>query len=244
MIKALFLDLDETLCDTTGANNKALAIMAQHFSTLFGPNIDGAALAQQYILGIYRELDAKQQQRIAAGRNEEEFRHNLIRLLLSDAGITSASDSDIQSVQQSFDDNRTKHFDFFPGIKELLVTLRTQFTLVVITNGPEFSQVAKVERVQLKNYVDHIIIGGQEPEQKPAVSIFKKALHLAQCNKRQAIHFGDSLAADIQGANNAGIRSVWIRHNQVANAAITPNDIIEHPEDIPEFIKQHIQAAL
>ena len=101
-----------------------------------------------------------------------------------------------------------------PLFLRLLAEARKLFTLVVITNGPEFSQVPKVERVNLAEHVDHIIIGGQEPEEKPAPSIFYKALKLANCEAHEAVHVGDSLATGISGAHNSGITSVWIQHQQ------------------------------
>lgn len=245
MVKALFLDLDETLCDTTGANNKALSVMASTFGELFGNSINAKELANQYRKGIYREFTAAQKEEFLPIENEESFRHQLIASILKEANIHNVTKEHVSTLQNAFDESRTRFFDFFPGIAELLTELRTQFTLVVITNGPEFSQATKVERVNLQGYVDHIIIGGQEPEQKPAISIFEKALKLSHCNKHEAIHFGDSLSADIKGANNAGIRSVWIRHEQEnQHKDIVPDFVIEHPNDIPAFIKQNIQSSL
>lgn len=92
--------------------------------------------------------------------------------------MNNICDETAQSLQDKFDTVRLKAFDFYPSIVEFLAEARKLFTLVVITNGPEFSQRPKVERVNLAEHVDHIIIGGQEPEDKPAPSIFNKALKL------------------------------------------------------------------
>ena len=123
---------------------------------------------------------------------------------------------------------------------EFLAEARQLFTLVVITNGPAFSQVPKVEAVKLADHVDHIIIGGQEPEQKPARSIFDKALKLAGCEAHEAIHVGDSLAADIAGAHNSNITSVWIQHQQPLDAelGIDPHHTVIHPAEIPALIRR------
>ncbi|NRB40525.1 MAG: HAD-IA family hydrolase [Pseudomonadales bacterium] len=242
MLKTLLLDLDETLCDTTGANNKALRMMAEKFCQLF-PALseeEGTAFSQRYLKGIYRELNESYQQKLLPVTNEEQFRLSLISLILDDMSITDIPEGAESVLQQCFDDARTAFFDFFPGIETWLASLREHFTLGVITNGPEFSQRVKVERVNLKNRVDFFLIGGLEPEQKPAKSIFEKALRLANCEKHQALHIGDSLAADIQGANNAGIDSVWISHGQELpdNSSAQPTHIIETPFQLPELIKQ------
>ena len=170
MLTTLLLDLDETLCDTTGANNKALALMAEKFEELFSainPTAQqGDDFAQAYISGIYRELSPRYEALLLPVRNEEQFRLQLIGLILADMGISSIPDGAASALQQCFDDARTHFFDFFPGIDEWLDQLREHFTVGVITNGPEFSQVVKVDRVNLRERVDFVLIGGQEPEQK------------------------------------------------------------------------------
>lgn len=238
MLKALFLDLDETLCDTTGANNQALALLADKCEALLGDCVDAKAFAQAYIKGIYRDLNARYQALLLPVINEETFRLQLIELILSDMGLKSIPSGTALLLQQTFDNARTEKFDFFEGIDVWLDKLRNQFTLVVITNGPEFSQVVKVDRVKLREKVDHVIIGGQEPEQKPAVSIFDKALALAGCEKHEVIHVGDSLEADIQGANNAGVDSVWISHGQElpVDHPAKPGHIITSPFELPALI--------
>lgn len=233
MLKAVFLDLDETLCDTTGANQQALKKMAE-LAVSLDARIDATAFADAYLAGIYRNYPSSYKDKVEPIGDEGEFRLKLIKLILSDLGVTGLSDEQVVSLQQCFDTSRELAFDFFPGIKAWLQRLRQHLTLVVITNGPEFSQVAKVNAVNLEKYVDHIIIGGQEPEQKPAKSIFDKAMALANCSADECIHIGDSLSADIQGAENAGIHSIWVRGEQdpVAAADYNPSDVIHSPLEL------------
>lgn len=238
MLKAIFLDLDETLCDTTGANRQALVHMATTVHKQLCGQVDAQQFTTAYLKGIYRELDERYSRLLLPVTDEGAFRLALIRLILQDMGITEPQEADIRALQESFDTARTECFAFFPGIRELLAELRQRFTLVVITNGPEFSQLAKIDAVKLHDHVDHIIIGGQEPAEKPASSIFAKALTLAQCRNDEVIHIGDSLKADVAGANNSGIVSVWISHgNDLDPAAnIIPDHIIENPFQIRDLV--------
>ncbi|ARN72762.1 HAD family hydrolase [Oceanicoccus sagamiensis] len=242
MLKALFLDMDETLCDTVAANQQAQQKMAQQIAALYPSLVNTPAIAERYVTGMYREWSSEQYQRympIIEQQGEGAFRVQLVIDLLSQQGAQAVSESTAQQLQQQFDQDRIEAFDFYPGITDFLAEARKLFTLVVITNGPEFSQIPKVERIQLKDHVDHIIIGGQEPEQKPARSIFDKALALAQCEPHEAIHVGDSLASDIAGAHNSGITSVWIQHQQPLDAelGINPHHTVMHPSEIPALIK-------
>jgi HAD superfamily hydrolase (TIGR01549 family) len=193
------------------------------------------------VQGIYREWSDEQRQRympIIEQQSESAFRLQLIADLLAQQGINELDSAQAQALQEGFDRDRLAAFDFYPGIAEFLAEARQLFTLVVITNGPEFSQIPKVEAVNLAEHVDHIIIGGQEPEQKPAPSIFFKALKLAGCEAHEAIHVGDSLAADIAGAHSSKITSIWIQHQQPLDAelGIHPNHTVMHPSEIPALI--------
>jgi HAD superfamily hydrolase (TIGR01549 family) len=243
MLKALFLDLDETLCDTRHANDSAAQQLGESVQTLYGDSVDGQQLGRAYLAGIYRHWSDAQRARympIIERAGEGAFRAQLIRDLLEERGVQPVSDKQTQALQEQFDHNRIAAFKFYPGIPEFLAQARKLFTLVVITNGPEFSQLPKVQAVNLAAHVDHIIIGGQEPEEKPARSIFQKALRLANCEPHEAVHVGDSLAADIAGARNSGITSVWIRHQQPLDAelGINPHHTVLHPSEIPALIRE------
>ena len=241
MLKALFFDMDETLCDTSGANAQAQQLLQQEVASRCGPDFDARGFAAGYVAGIYREWTDSQRRRyqpVIEQRGEGAFRLCLITDLLAERGVKEPGQETAEFLQAKFDRDRLEAFDFYPGIADFLTEVRQFFTLVVITNGPEFSQIPKVKAVNLARYVDHIIIGGQEPEQKPAPSIFYKALSLANCEAHEAIHVGDSLAADIAGAHNSGITSVWIQHQQPLDAelGIDPHHRLLHPSEIPDLI--------
>lgn len=241
MLKALFLDMDETLCDTHGANGYAKQLMEKELLERYGPGFDGSGVTSAYVTGIYRQWTECQRARylpLIEQQSEGAFRLQLIRDLLAEQGIEDVSEAVVRGLRDSFDSNRLDAFDFYPGIAAFLAEARKLFTLVVITNGPEFSQVPKIEAINLPEHVDYIIIGGQEPEQKPARSIFDKALKLANCEAHEAIHVGDSLATDVAGAYNRGITTVWIQHQQPLDAelGINPHHTVLHPSEIPALI--------
>lgn len=241
MLKALFFDMDETLCDTTYANRMATQLWADELTVVLTPDVDAVGMAGAYVRGIYREWEGEQEQRympIIASEGERAFRIQLIKDLALQFADTALSEVVACHLLEKFDSDRLAHFDFYPGIQEFLIDARRNFTLVVITNGPEHSQLPKLAAVKMEEFVDHIIVGGLEPAQKPAKSIFEKALALAGCEAHEVIHVGDSLAADIQGAHNTQITSVWIQHQQPLDAelGINPHHTLMHPGEIPALV--------
>ena len=218
MIKAIFLDMDETLCDTTKANILAKDHLTQFVSSHLSSLEQANDFSEKYLQGIYKNLSPDLQQKLFPISDEEAFRTKLVHIFFEQCGANSKlSDIQANEIRQEYDSYRIQQFDFFKDCEKMLKDLREKFTLVVITNGPAYSQQPKVERIELDQHVDHFIIGGLEPEEKPEKSIFNKALNLASVQAHEAIHVGDSVKADIIGANNSGIKSVWINPNKAEN---------------------------
>ena len=235
MLKALFLDLDETLCDTTGANLKARDHLAEEIENLCKKAVDYQSIATDYLTGIYKVFTPEMKQRFLPITNEEEFRTDLLKYLFEQHELQNDFSEDVfHQLRIAFDDFRINCFDFFPGVEDLISELRNEFKLIVITNGPIYSQHPKVRKIKLRDKVDHVIIGGEEPEEKPYRSIFMKACRLADCEPEHAIHIGDSLSADIAGASNSGIKNVWI------NPKLESDPLPDHT--ISNFI--HIRSVL
>ena len=233
MIKAIFLDMDETLCDTTKANILAKDHLTKYVKKYF-PSLDQAQdFSDKYLQGIYKIISDNLKEKLFPIKDEEFFRTQLVHIFFEQCGAnTHLTNEQAHEIRKEYDSNRIQQFDFFAGCEEMLKELRREYTLVVITNGPVYSQEPKVERIKLNRHVDHVIIGGLEPEEKPAPSIFTKALKLASIEAHEAIHVGDSLSADITGANNSQIKSVWINpkkeENKIADFSI--ENIIQLPQ--------------
>ncbi|CAE8615345.1 unnamed protein product [Polarella glacialis] len=115
------------------------------------------------------------------------------------------------------------------GVPELLGVLQAcKLELCVITNGHEDVQYPKLRAVRAQELFQHIIVGGDEVregrKEKPDPAIFRKACQLTGVCPTEAIHVGDSLASDVEGARQAGLRAaVWIN---CAGTAL--------PKDVPK----------
>ncbi|EPN3979293.1 HAD family hydrolase [Vibrio parahaemolyticus] len=237
MLKAIFFDMDETLCGTSQADKAAGQKFAAWIQQTYPQTSDPQAFLQRYLQGVYKKLNAEFPQLVALLPDENAFRCGLIQTILAEDGIHIDAEQ-AQQAQHYFDSARMGAFTFFPGVKEMLTDLRKHYKLVVITNGPIFSQHPKLKATQMDEWVDHIIVGGEEPEEKPAASIFQKALNLVDIKPEEALHIGDSLAADIAGANNMGILSVWVNATGASNPTeITPNFEIRETVELKEILK-------
>jgi putative hydrolase of the HAD superfamily len=81
--------------------------------------------------------------------------------------------------------------------------------LVVVSNW-DWSLPEWLERAGLAELVDGVVSSALVGSAKPSPQIFRVALELAGVAPDEALHVGDSIASDVQGAHAAGVRAVLI----------------------------------
>ena len=89
MLKALFLDLDDTLCDTSSANEQAMRLMAESLQAQYGIDFDGQGFSRAYVQCIYRNWSASQRADytpIIEQQSESAFRVQVDPRLIGGAG--------------------------------------------------------------------------------------------------------------------------------------------------------------
>jgi len=102
-----------------------------------------------------------------------------------------------------------------------LEALRGRYKLGVLSNGNSYPEQLGLEDLLSFSVFsqDH---GGVE---KPDPRLFQIAIEKAGCAPDELLHVGDSLENDVQGARNAGARSVWLNRNGDENSAGVQADV-------------------
>ncbi len=119
-----------------------------------------------------------------------------------------------------------------PDTHETLTTLRDMgYRMAIISNAsntPDLNRL--IDNHDLRRYFEVVVISAEEGIRKPDPRIFAKTLKKLGAKPESAIMVGDTLPADVLGAQNSGIRSVWItrRANRPEN-----NDVLESIQ--PDF---------
>jgi HAD superfamily hydrolase (TIGR01549 family) len=237
-IKALFLDMDHTLCDTAKADELGVQQLAKSLNakqrTL---HPDESLNLIRYFMGLlYRPPEQLPK---SEGEIEHDYRSRLLQWAIQ--GKTGIQHSHEQCGQwmQELMDSRMLHFDFFDGAKEKLQTWRKSYRTVVLTNGPLYSQRPKVERVDMANHVDRVVLAGEHPWQKPDPKIFQWTLEQEGLQAHEVLHVGDSLASDIAGAKAANIPCVWINPNMRSGPQEPkPDHVIPNINDLDAILER------
>ena len=116
-------------------------------------------------------------------------------------------------------------FEYTIDILEYLSNKK--YTLHLITNGFEKTQWSKLNNSNLSKYFTHVITSETSNSVKPAKEIFEYAMNKAGAISKESIMIGDNLEADIQGAINAGMDSVFVNYIN-ATTELLPTYTITH----------------
>lgn len=123
----------------------------------------------------------------------------------------------------------------FPHTLEILTYLKEkQYDLHLITNGFEKTQWSKLTNSGLTGFFTHVITSEGSNSLKPKKEIFDFAMDKAKATIKESIMIGDNLDADIQGAMNAGMDTIFVNHINAA-CGIRPTYTITHLQQLEDI---------
>jgi len=96
-----------------------------------------------------------------------------------------------------------------PYALELLEYLSPRYPLTIVSNGFIEVQQRKMERSGIGHYFSHVVLSENVGALKPDKLIFEHALLLNNAQPHETIMIGDNFEADICGAQNAGIDTIY-----------------------------------
>lgn len=111
---------------------------------------------------------------------------------------------------------------------------------VIVTNGHTLTQTRKIEQTGLHQHVAHYVISEAAGVAKPERRIFEIAADKAGEDLDGGWMVGDNATADIGGANNAQLSSVWLHHGR--EWTITDFAPTHTADSCPEAIRAVIKA--
>jgi putative hydrolase of the HAD superfamily len=130
--------------------------------------------------------------------------------------------------------------ELLPDTKAVLRELREIYMLGLVTNGLKEIQQKKVETLGIGDFFDTIVFATPEKGYKPELAPFKYALSDLNAAPDEAVHVGDSLQADVAGANAAGLCSVWITQEEppreLADDVSRPDQTIDTLHDLTSVL--------
>jgi putative hydrolase of the HAD superfamily len=98
----------------------------------------------------------------------------------------------------------------YPEVPGVLARLRARGARLAVVSNWDVSLHDVLERTRLRPLVDAVVISAELGAAKPDPAIFLAALERLDAVAGDALHVGDSLDADVEGARAAGIDAVLV----------------------------------
>lgn len=208
--KDLFFDLDHTLWDFELNSKETLWDLHQKYALEAKGINDFDVFYSNYSVHNHRLWDRYTKGFI----KQEELRWKRIYLSLLDYKIADEALSKEMSVD--YLDILPNKKNLFPYTIEILDYLKNKnYKMHLITNGFESVQFKKIKNSNLADYFIEVITSEASNSLKPNKEIFDYALKASNAKLASSIMIGDNEAADIQGAINAGMDSIFVNHLQI-----------------------------
>ncbi|WP_299129558.1 YjjG family noncanonical pyrimidine nucleotidase [uncultured Winogradskyella sp.] len=208
-IKHVFFDLDHTLWDFD--KNSGLT-----FDKIFKRNNIDVNL--NAFLEVYEPINLRYWKLY---REEQISKSNLRYGRLKDAfdavGI-EVKDELINHLSIAYIEHLTTFNHLFEGTLEILNYLKDKYVLHIITNGFEEAQERKMKNSNIRDYFKTVTNSDMVGVKKPNPKIFNFALDLAKALPTESIMIGDSLEADIEGADQIGMDTIYFDYKDLNNS--------------------------
>ena len=223
MIKAVFFDLDGTLCDSDTAWNIAQSETFQRLRKHY-PHVSGEAITEAWTTGHQGLF-----QQLGAGKlSMAEVRDARFQYLFEELGLPA--DKVMEALSDFFCSRYLTSLRLYEDAT-VLEKLHT-YHVGIITNGAHDehtdSQLSKVRHLGLSERIQSLTISGEIGVRKPNLEIFKVACERADVLPEEAVYIGDSVQNDIVGANRAGMTSIFINRK---SEVLIPESADEQPDD-------------
>lgn len=139
-----------------------------------------------------------------------------------------------RELGDSFEEHRACTNPYIDGADEAMQELRKHYKLAMVTNGIPDVQRTKVRNTQLDELFDVVVISGELGFGKPDPRIYAETLDRLGLTADECIMVGDNFRRDVAGAQDAGIRGVWISIGRPSpDPSVTPWLTIESLAELP-----------
>ena len=204
--KFLLFDLDHTLLDFDAAEDIALSQLLKEEGV-----VDIQAYKDYYVpmnKSLWKDLEQKK-------ITKAELINTRFAKLFAHFGI----EKDGAYLAERYQFFLSKQGHTFPGVEDLLKKLISKgYELYAATNGITYIQTGRLEQSGIAPFFKEIFISEQLHTQKPDAEFYEKiGARIPNFDKNQTLMIGDSLSADIQGGNNAGIDTIWYNPHHLEN---------------------------
>ncbi len=209
MYKNYVFDLYGTLVDiNTNEWKSYLWKKMQEFYAFHGADYSWKELKDKY------EALCKEKEEKMTEYDYPEIRVEYVfQQLFSDKGVEVSLET-AEITAQFFRIISTKYIRLYDGVEEVLQQLKAKNKKIyLLSNAQKVFTDNEFKMLKLDQYFDGIIYSSNEQCRKPSKQFFDIVIQRYGLKKKETIMIGNDWITDIQGANKAGLDSLYIHTN-------------------------------
>lgn len=200
MIKAIILDIDNTVYSYDRAHEKAIQHVYEYCKMNFDWNLEES---KEKIGRVYKEM------RDYLGDEYAAIHNRLIRfqVLLEQEGLPLEPHA--MGMYNAYWENLLEYMEPSPGIYEFLDEARNRgIKIGIATDMTAHIQYRKLQKLKMLDKIDFMVSSEEAGVEKPNKRLFERCVEKAKCLPEECLMIGDSLKKDVEGARNAGMQAV------------------------------------
>lgn len=199
-MRAILLDLDDTLLDDRHATQTAL----DEFMTFHAEALPG--VSRDHMLALWRSIAARHWLRYESGEiTFVEQRRERVREFLR----RPLTEEEADEAYRPYGEAYAASWRLLPGVTEFLATMR-HVPKVIVTNGEREQQLRKLRVTGLSEHVVGVVTPADCGQWKPHPTIFLTALRLLGVEPGECLMIGDDPVRDIEPAKRLGMRCLLV----------------------------------
>jgi 2-haloalkanoic acid dehalogenase type II len=242
-IRGVLFDLGGTLIHFDGPWNEVMAAANQELVNHLqeqGLNLDKTRFLNEFEERLEEYYEQREAEFI------EYTTANVLRDLLKDFGFSNVSSELLGPALKRLYAVSQSHWKREDDTIDTLDSLRDRgYQLALISNASDDVDVQTlVDNAEIRLFFDTVMSSAKAGIRKPNPLIFHMVLDQIDIRPEEAVMVGDTLGADILGARNAGIFSIWItrRADTPANRdhadTIKPDAEISRLAQLPSLLQK------
>lgn len=226
MIKAVFIDIDDTLLDFGKCAEYAMAESFKDFGLVF----------DIYMFTVFEEINAGLWHRLEKGEiTKSDLYGKRWVTVLGKFGITNIDGGEFE---QHFQRHISESAEKVDGADELLMYLSSKYKIYAASNGPHEQQIKRLKRANLLKYFTDVFTSELLRLQKPDIAFWDACFCRADnINPEETVLIGDSLHADISGGIKCDMKTIWFnKKNSGTDKAFHPDCTVHSLNEIKSII--------
>jgi putative hydrolase of the HAD superfamily len=175
----------------------------------------GFPIERETFVPAYRQVNRRFMDQATADGRETHNRLWVAGALQALGHAVVPTDARVEQAVESYFEPFIRSCQLIPGTYEMLESVAGRYRLGVVSNFTHPPAVEQIlERVVLRGFFDEILISGQLGIRKPHPGVFAELTKRLALAPAEILFVGDELQTDICGAQEAGMRTVWMTYRQ------------------------------